>query len=268
MNIDRVDKIIQYALLVAGEEDDFRDRQLGPIHLIKYVYLADLAYAEYNNGESFTGVKWQFYKFGHWAQEVHQRIEPALLFINAEKKTFQSNYGDKEEWIRWRADDDSSMNDLKQELPLIVKSTLQSDVHRFGQATSELLAYVYSTEPMLSAAPNEFLSFSTFKTPPIHPLPEQRSKNVLSKKKQKKLKEKMRNLKAKAAEKLAAKREKNNHLVEPSIAPRYDDVYVDGLEWLDSLAGEQIPAGDMDVVFSDSIWKSPARRGEEFYEVS
>lgn len=81
MDSSKVDKIIQFALLVAGEEDDFRDRQLGPIHLIKYVYLADLAYAKHHDGETFTGAKWQFYKFGPWAQEVNQRIEPALLYI-------------------------------------------------------------------------------------------------------------------------------------------------------------------------------------------
>ena len=263
MNIDRVDKIIQYALLVAGEEDDFQDRQLGPIHLIKYVYLADLAYAKYHDGKIFTGTKWQFYKFGPWAQEVYERVEPALLSINAEKKTFPSNYGDKEEWVRWRADDDRFMDDLKKKLPLIIKSTLQIDVHQFGQATPELLAYVYSTEPMLSAAPKEFLYFSDLKTPPINFLPEESSSKSLSKKQQKKLKAKRRDLRAKATEKLAARREKNKKLVEPPVAPRYDDVYFDGLEWLDSLSGEKIPTGDMNVVFSDSIWKSPARRGDE-----
>ena len=41
----RVDLLLQYALLVAGEQDEFLDRQLGPIHLIKYVYLADLFHA-------------------------------------------------------------------------------------------------------------------------------------------------------------------------------------------------------------------------------
>ena len=49
MDISRVDKIIQYSLLIAGDEDDFSDRQLGPIHLIKYVYLADLDFAASHN---------------------------------------------------------------------------------------------------------------------------------------------------------------------------------------------------------------------------
>ncbi|MDY6895650.1 MAG: hypothetical protein SVO01_09590 [Thermotogota bacterium] len=262
MDISRVDKIIQYALLVAGDEDDFPDRHLGPIHLIKYVYLADLAYAKTHAGETFTGVKWQFYKFGPWAQEVNKRIEPALLHINAEKKTFPSNYGDKEEWVRWRVADDNFVDNLEIELPFIITVTLRRNVHQFGQATPELLAHVYSTEPMLSAAPKEFLDFSTLKTLPLNSLPEKSNNNLLSKKKQKNLKANLRKLRSKSAEKLAAKRKKK--LVKPPISPRYDDVYYEGLEWLDSLAGEKIPTGDKDVVFSDSIWKSPARTGDDF----
>jgi len=247
---------------VAGEEDDFLDRQLGPIHLIKYVYLADLAYAKNNGGKTFTGVKWRFYKFGPWAQEVNQRIEPALLSINTEKKTFPSDYGDKEEWVRWRATDDNSVDDLKSELPSIITATLRRDVHRFGQATPELLAHVYSTEPMLSAAPKEFLYFSTLKTLSPNSLPERSNNELLSKKKQKNLEANLRNLRLKSSEKLSAKRQKK--LVKPPISARYDDVYYEGLEWLDSLAGEKIPKGDKGVVFSDSIWKSPARRGDDF----
>ena len=44
MDRDRVDLLIQYALAVAGQ-NDFGERELGPIHLLKYVYLGDLAHA-------------------------------------------------------------------------------------------------------------------------------------------------------------------------------------------------------------------------------
>ena len=50
MKSNKIDLLIQYAFLVAGQEDEYLDRRLGPIHLIKYVYLADLAYAERNCG--------------------------------------------------------------------------------------------------------------------------------------------------------------------------------------------------------------------------
>ena len=74
----RVDLVIQFSLLVAGEEDDNFSRQLGPIHLIKYLYLADLSYAKRNDGKSFTGIDWQFYNFGPWSAAAHARIEQAL----------------------------------------------------------------------------------------------------------------------------------------------------------------------------------------------
>ena len=262
MDISRVDKIIQYSLLVAGDEDDFFDRQLGPIHLIKYVYLADLDYAASHNGETFTGVKWQFYKFGPWAQEVNSRIEPALLCINADKKTFPSDYEDRGEWVRWTATDDSFKKELERELPLVIKSTLRRDVHRFGKATPELLSYVYSTKPMLCAAPLEYLDFSNLMTPTKDLPHEQSNGESLSLKKQKTLKANLRNLRIQNAERLSAKRK--NNLVTPPISPRYDEVYFEGLKWLDSLAGEKIQEGEKDVIFSDSIWKSPSRCGDDF----
>lgn len=53
----RVDLLLQYTLVRAAQEDDWRDRELGPIHLLKYVYLADCAYAERHEGQTFTGVE-------------------------------------------------------------------------------------------------------------------------------------------------------------------------------------------------------------------
>lgn len=82
----RVDLVLQYSLLVAGEQDTSFDRQLGPIHLLKYVYLADLFHATKNEGATYTGTEWKFYKFGPWSQSVNERIEPALNAIYADKK--------------------------------------------------------------------------------------------------------------------------------------------------------------------------------------
>lgn len=260
-NISNIDKLIQFALLVAGEEDDFQDRQLGPIHLIKYVYLADLAFAHSKNGQTFTGVEWQFYKFGPWAQVVNERIEPALLCIDAEKKTFPSSFDDRDDWVRWQAVDESHLSKLDQDLPLIITSNLRRNVHRFGKATPELLSFVYSTEPMRNAAPNEFLNFSDLKKHLHHQRVEERH-DPMSIRQKKKLKSKMDDLRSKSIEKLAVKRKKR--LVAPLVTPRYDNVYLEGLEWLDSLAGEKITLGEKNAVFSDSIWKSPSRTSDDF----
>ena len=45
MNIKNVHLLLKYILLAAGQEDP-GNRELGPIHLIKYVYLADLIFPE------------------------------------------------------------------------------------------------------------------------------------------------------------------------------------------------------------------------------
>ncbi len=40
-DLTKIHQIMQYALLIAGQSEDPYDRQLGSIHLVKYVYLAD-----------------------------------------------------------------------------------------------------------------------------------------------------------------------------------------------------------------------------------
>ena len=263
MKSSKIDLLIQYAILIAGQEDEYLDRQLGPIHLIKYVYLADLAYAERNCGETFTGIAWQFYKFGPWSQAVNERIEPALAAIGANKKTFPSNFDDKNDWFRWQITDDRLLDDIERQLPFPVTSRLKRDIHKFGQDTPSLLSYVYRTSPMLLAAPNEYLDFSHLnqKSEDIKkPLP--LKKESLTAREKKKFKEGMQKIREKNVERQSADRRKTQ-LVNPVPKPKYDDVYYDGLKWLDSLSGPPLPEGEKEAVFSDSVWKSSSRRGED-----
>jgi hypothetical protein len=50
MDINRVDLLIKYIFAAAGQED-YAYREVRPIHLVKYVYCADLAFAEKHGGE-------------------------------------------------------------------------------------------------------------------------------------------------------------------------------------------------------------------------
>ena len=113
----RIDLVLQYALLVARENDKNFDRQLGPIHLLKYVYLADLFHAEKNEGDTYPGINWQFYKFRPWSQSVNECIEPALSAIGAEKKSFPSDYEGKDEWFRWSMRDEQLLQEKERQLP-------------------------------------------------------------------------------------------------------------------------------------------------------
>ena len=154
----KIDLIIQFALLVAGQEDDFFSRKLGPIHLLKYVYLADVYYAEKHVGETFTDTDWVFFNFGPWSPYVHSRIEPSLQYIRAEKDNFESKYGG--DVTRWYKTDDDLLSRCRRSLPSEITVRLKNDVHKYLTDTPSLLDYVYKTKPMLVAAPSSRLDFT------------------------------------------------------------------------------------------------------------
>lgn len=255
MNRERVDQVIQYALLVAGRNDDWMDRELGPIHLLKYVYLADLAHAERHGGETYTGTSWQFYHYGPWSQEVHARIEPALHEIDATEQRIPSRYRD--DFVRWSRVDDQLFDDLDRKLPLHVALAVRRHVRKFGKDTAELLHFVYATEPMLRAVPGALLSFKDLARAPqtlAPPLPPP----ALTVKQRKRYEERARDAKKRIAESLAAKREAR--AARPAAPPpRYDEVFAEGVQWLDSLAGSSGGEVAGEAQFSDDVWTSAAR---------
>lgn len=259
--MDRVktDLLLQFILLVAGQEDDFVDRQLGPIHLIKYVYLADLLHASKNNGQTYTGAKWRFYHYGPWTENVYERIDPALEAIGAKKTTFQSDYDDRKNWYRWQIEDDHLLQERGYNIPVEIKGQLVRLIHTFGKSTPDLLHHVYFTAPMRSAAPDELLDFSLTVPPQTRVTSEALSITQLTIRKKKKLKKGMQQLKERFAAQKAAGRTAMEGFVDSPIEPRYDDVYFSGLEWLNGLAGAEIPEGQFEAVFSANIWKSPTR---------
>ena len=256
----RIDLVLQYALLVAGEQDEKFDRQLGPIHLLKYVYLADLYHAEKNEGATYTGINWQFYKFGPWSQSVNERIEPALSAIGADIKSFPSNYEENQEQIRWSLQDEHLLQERERQLPGTITFHLRRNVLDFAKDTQSLLYYVYNTKPMLNAAPGEYLDFTvtgnvSANNPAAIPL----RMDSLSNRKKKQFKERMRALRVRHKN----KRKEDSKLIKPVKKPRYDDVYHEGIAWLDSLAGPQFAEGEYTVEFSDEVWKSATRKGED-----
>jgi hypothetical protein len=254
MDISKVDRIIQYALAVAGDQD-FCDRELGPIHLIKYVYLADLAYTERNKGKTFTGINWRFHHFGPWSLDVLNRVEPACTAIRAEKKSIPSQHDDKD-FTRWSVQDDSLREAIASDLPITITSAVQWAVRKFGSDTYSLLNYVYLTKPILTAAPGESLDFSPVEEDSfIEPKKEVKE---LSKKQEKQKEAKFKETQRKIQEKLALrrKRSKGKISVRP---PRYDETFFEGCRWLDSLAGPETRDLEGEAHFTPDIWKSRSR---------
>jgi len=252
----RVDALLQFILAVAACEDEPRDRELGPIHLLKYAFLADLAHAERYAGQTYTGVPWRFHHFGPWSAEVFERIEPALLAIGAEAKHISSRYAD--DFTRYRlgrSDAERVRTASEGVLPLTTQSRVAFAVHEFGSDTASLLRAVYLSQPMVNAAPEEILDFAAAvrETSPQRGPAEQGSSSRTRRERRRRVEE----IRAEVQKRLAV-RAAVGAALEP--APRYDEVFAEGVEWLDRLAGDTVPSITGDLTIADDIWKSRTRR--------
>lgn len=257
MDDKRVDDVVAFALLVASRGDHPSDRELGPIHLLKIVYLADQAYAERHEGRTFTRAPWRFHHYGPWNLEVFRRLALAALAIGASKRTFPSEYqNDGERWsVRDHRRVEEELPSLERRLPVEVASAVKAAVRHYGQATSELLHAVYLTPPMLKAAPGDFLDF----TPRVEePPPEVHlHRPTLSAKQEKKRKERLEALRLRVQQKLQQPRSRDLRPLSPP--PAYDEGYEEGLRWLDGLAGPPIEDISGEVTFGDDVWTAPGR---------
>ena len=247
MNEARVDAVLGYALALVAQADEWNRRELGPIHLLKYLYLADLAYAKRHDGESFSGTSWRFHKFGPWSQEAHARIEASMGAIQARARTFPSRYRD-EDAVRWSLRPER-LEEMESGLPAEVALPLARAVREFGDDTPGLLHHVYRTWPMLQAAPGEVLDL---RPPPTEQRAVSRvegeSGPKLSKRKVKKLRE--------LAAKRFAEREERPGLVPPDPPPRYDELWEEAIAQLQL----RIESEEGTLRFGDSVWRSEARR--------
>jgi hypothetical protein len=256
IDTEKIDLLLQYALVVAGEGEGW-DRELGMIHLIKYVYLADLEYAEKHGGQLYTGIPWRFYHFGPWAEEVYQRIEPALMAIGAKKKIIP-NPKDEKDVIRWIKSDDELFDTLGNRLDLNVMGRIQKDVKRFGSDTAALLDFVYQTRPMVTAAPGEYLDFKIFHSEIGSEDQDQAgiALKELTVRQKKKQKSALLDLKKRVNARLD---EKQKRRIASTAPPRYDEVFFNGLKWLNSSAEVPLDSGEYTAIISDKMWKSKAR---------
>jgi len=256
MDPAKIDILLKFALAAAGEED-FDNRQLGPIHLIKYVYLADLAYAKRHGGQTFTGVQWQFHHYGPWAYEVFERIEPVIAETGALEKRY-SHPKFEDDFVRYTLSDESLYKQLEEKLPFEIVSVIKQGIRKFGADTQGLLDYVYKTKPMLKAAPEEFLSFEDLSEEKLPTDGADESEEILSAKAKKRRKQKIKAPREKFRKRLAQKKA-SKKLVTPPTPPRYDEVFLEGTKWLDSLAGTPVKEEAGLLTISEDFWKSPAR---------
>jgi len=264
MNAEAVDSVIRYALAIAAENDDWFERHLGPIHLLKYVYLADLAYAESHGGDTYTAAHWRFHHFGPWAVEVFERIELAAIAFGAQIERIGSSQFEND-FVRYRLDPRDAadrLSEIERILPAEVRSRVSRAVREFGNDTQRLLSFVYRTRPMLRAAPGENLDFYAV-VAEVVPQPGRvaEPEAQYTKKAEKRRKTALDELRSRIQQRL---RERLGRVtVAANPAPRYDEVFAEGQRQLEELAGEALAEGEIEGRFSDDIWHSRGRAETE-----
>jgi hypothetical protein len=248
--------LIQFVLAAAGQED-WGNRELSSIHIVKYIYLGDLAYANLHKGKTFSGCPWKFHHYGPWCPALYQQIRPAIMAIDATERRFPSSYFD-DDVVRWRIDDnDDLFFGLLKTIPREIATAIRRAIHEYGCDTQGLLHHVYNTPPMLQAAPGEYLSFDEMPELPSYVSAVSAEKPTLSKKEKKERKQKIDDLKQRIQDRLTNKQLKP--LVGAEPPPRYDTAFEQGYQWLESLAGDPIEPDEGTINIADSLWKSPAR---------
>jgi hypothetical protein len=265
MNQQRVDTIIRYALARAAHGETPWSRELGPIHLLKYVYLADVAFAERNGGQSFTGAEWVFFHYGPWSPDVLDRVDAVARQIAIENIISSTRF--ENDARRWRVDDPEEADEIEataaRELPAVVTSAVGRAVRTYGSDTTGLLHDVYRTAPMLHAAPRERLDLAHAQLEQVERRrsPAVESPAPVSRKQEKREEVARRAFQDAARQKLAEVRAKRAAAAAaPRRRPRYDEVFIAGQRWLDELGGAAPSVeGEAELEFDDTIWKSPWR---------
>jgi len=255
----RVITLIKFLLASAGREDP-GNRELGVIHVVKFLYLVDLEYARQHEGETFTGIQWRFHHFGPWDAQAWALVEPTFAEVDADLRTFESVKfeGEGKRW-RWTGDEaDAALEEFRRYLPMRVAQEAKRLVHEFGSDTPVLLHHVYRTEPMLRAAPEDFLDFDTLSEhPPIGASPSQGP--ALTERQRRSRKKRVAAIRERVKASIEAKLAERRSQPVALTAPRYDAVFFHGVEALEAVAGEPLMESEGDLSVDDSVWKSETR---------
>ena len=257
VNTQRIDALLACIFLDALKSEDFTERSLGPIHFIKYIYLADLAYSEKHNGKIYTEIPWKFYHFGPWDAELWRSIAPSLNASGAVAENFPSDFSDTG-YTRWTIQSREKITSVAQGLTIELRGVLSWAVKKFANHTPELLNYVYNTPPMLRAAPQEFLDFAPSGWSFNDDTFSQKKKIALTARQEKKITAWKKESALLLRNKIAEKRAQRSSCA-PVPPPKYDSIYFEGLAALDAEMSSPLPEGKIKIFVQNDVWKSKAR---------
>jgi hypothetical protein len=243
--------LIQYAVACAAEHGDWKSRSLRPIHILKYVYLADLGFAEKHGGVTFTGAPWEFHYFGPWSALVQGRIALALASPAFEERHFETDHGES---VAYHAQGREIREQLDRQIPLAASRPLQRALKEFGTATNDLLHFVYRTPPMLHAAPREALDFTTVVPRDINHAELPGETPPLTEKQRKRRAERLREIRAKAAELRSNPQPSGRVVVRPEYSPEVLDALLQVME-----SSQDEPSHSGTLHFMDEVWQSGGR---------
>lgn len=157
---DKVLSLIKYIVCYATDHDT----KLTTTQLVKYIYLADLYYARYNNGDTITKFPWAFIHYGPYCSEVWNSIEEAASTGLISKMTYESRFEDKDYYLF--SCEDIHYEELRRLFPIVVTTELHDKIRKYADDTAQLLDYVYfETEPMINATKGDRLNFSMAQKP-------------------------------------------------------------------------------------------------------
>lgn len=133
---------------------------LSTLALVKYLYLADLYYAEETGGKTLTELPWIFYHYGPYCTESFTVIEDAAKRGLINDRNYDSKYEEGKEY-KWYSLVDE--NEPQLDVPMHVWASLSSAIARF-ENIRDLMSYVYfETAPMQQAKESARLDFSIAK---------------------------------------------------------------------------------------------------------
>ena len=218
------EKILSFLNYIVSYGEFNNSSKFGTIHLVKYLYLADYYFHKFE-GKRFTNWEWKMWDLGPWCIDSFKAIKSASLkgYLQSDKAI--SRYEEDNEYQLFYANkdiiDEKILDQLAKNLFTgMTRIAIEGVIKKYASNTNSLLHFVYfDTEPVMNSKKGDILDFDLINDTPLED--KESSYYVpLTQKKIKKMREKIKEIL------------KNKKKPSISFEPRYDDIYINGINEL------------------------------------